>query len=113
METENIKEQIDNMRTLDEWSKILFLIKKNNLKGIWFQTVEAEALLQISQKDEAKKLIEKVICSANTQDPKEMFLLGKCYYLLGDIPNSILWHEKAARLEEPSSQNNLGAHYVR
>jgi tetratricopeptide (TPR) repeat protein len=111
-EKEKFELQIDNMRDNEQWNKILDLIEEKNLNSLFFQTLKGETLLKISKKEEGKNILEKVLHSANKEDPKEIFLIGKCHYLLGDLELSRIWHEKAAKLDEPSSQNNLGAYFV-
>jgi TPR repeat protein len=109
---EQFKDQIKQLRNHSHWKQILDLIITEKLNQIWFQAFQGEALYFLSREEEAKKVLEGVIQSCDTNDMDHMFLLGKSYSFLGDSEKSNFWLEKAAELGESNSQNNLGTYYV-
>jgi TPR repeat protein len=110
-QTEEFKAQIKKLRAQNLWNKIIDLIIAENLQHIWFKVYKGEALFYLSRKEEGKKILENVIKVANKEDPKDMFLLGKSYDILNDVPNAVFWYEKAAELDELNAQNNLAFCY--
>jgi tetratricopeptide (TPR) repeat protein len=105
------KELISKLRSQKRWNQIIDLVVIEKLTGLWFDVFHGEELHKLNRKIESKKIFEKVIELVNKEDPEEMFLLGKTYFIIEEYSSATFWYQKAAELNEQNAQNNLAFCY--